>query len=360
MSRIPYINHNFTPRSLQIIEVANIIIGEYVAKGFNLTLRQLFYQFVARGILPNEDREYHSLGKVINKARLSGRISWEAIDDRTRFMRSAAHWDSAEGVMQAAVDAFRVDRWERQDCRPEIWIEKDALIGLIENVCSDLDVPFFSCRGYTSQSAMWRAAQRMQSYMNQDQVPMIFHLADHDPSGLDMSEDILQRMDVFGVRDYLEYERLGLNIDQVQQYNPPPNPTKLSDSRTNNYRDQYGSECWELDSMDPDVIIDLVENAILNVRDDDIWDEDMEKENDIRMRLQRVTDNWSDVDKMLDEKTKPPKKKSKKPKRRKVYRWKCENCGADWTRRTNDEPKLCSYCRDKGAKSFLGEEWIEG
>jgi hypothetical protein len=84
MPIIKYKDFNFRSASLSVIELANSIIAEYQAQGYDLTLRQLYYQFVARGIIPNSDAEYKKLGSVINDGRLAGLIDWDSITDRTR------------------------------------------------------------------------------------------------------------------------------------------------------------------------------------------------------------------------------------------------------------------------------------
>ena len=160
-------------------------IAEYAAQGYDLTLRQLYYQFVSRDLLPNRQSEYKRLGDIINDARLAGLVDWEAIVDRTRNIRALSHWSDPASIVKAAANSFAVDKWADQPKRVEVWIEKDALVGVFEPVCEELDVPLFSCRGYTSQSEVWGAAQRLEKYLMADQEVVILHIGDHDPSGLD-------------------------------------------------------------------------------------------------------------------------------------------------------------------------------
>lgn len=218
MSKICYLDRRFHRTSMVIVDRANQIIEEYAEQGFDLTLRQLYYQFVSRNYIANENSEYKRLGSIISDARLAGLIDWLAITDRTRNLRSNSHWDDPADIIDSAAKSFAVDKWSDQPYRPEVWIEKDALVGILESACKPLDVSFFSCRGYTSASEMWVAAQRLLGYEDHEQQPVIFHLGDHDPSGIDMSRDILDRLGLFGVK--VEFCRIALNMDQVQQYRP--------------------------------------------------------------------------------------------------------------------------------------------
>ena len=163
----------------------------------------------------------------------AGLIDWQAIVDRTRNLRSNGHWKDPAHIIHSAAQSFAMDKWSDQPYRPEVWIEKDALVGILEAACEPLDVPFFSCRGYTSISEMWVAAQRLLGYQDDKQKPVIFHLGDHDPSGIDMSRDIEERLSLFGVM--VEFHRIALNMDQVKQYRPPPNPAKATDARFADY-----------------------------------------------------------------------------------------------------------------------------
>lgn len=288
MPLIKYRDVKFHRSTLLQIQMANAIIEEYQQQGFDLTLRQLYYQFVSRDIIPNTLRAYKQLGAVVNDARLAGLIDWNAIVDRTRYLRALPHWSSPADIVRAGAQQFRIDRWENQRYRPEVWIEKDALVGVISQVCNSLSVPYFSCRGYTSQSEMWAAAQRLEGYG--DHTPVIFHFGDHDPSGLDMTRDITDRLEMFmgGMR----VERLALNYDQVLQYKPPPNPAKTTDARAKAYIKEFGHESWELDALSPTTLAALIRGEIEALQDKKIWKADEQVEKNGRSELSSVAGDW--------------------------------------------------------------------
>jgi len=295
--KIVYTLKKFGAESLAIIARVNAIIEEYHAQGFDLTLRQVYYQFVSRGYMPNSDRNYKRLGDIVGDARLAGLIDWEAIDDRTRHVREVGHWDEPAAIMRSAASSFRLDKWKGQPYRTEVWIEKDALVGVIAPICAHLDVRYFSCRGYTSLSSLWQAGQRLLHDANMDQTPVIFHLGDHDPSGIDMTRDIQDRLRTFGVPVWVR--RLALTMDQVERYTPPPNPTKRTDSRAKEYVAAYGLSSWELDALEPTVIATLIENAVGALRDETAWAMQKEAEHDHRATLDGAATNWTDVTQTL-------------------------------------------------------------
>jgi len=289
MPFIKYEEHRFSSGTKKIIEKANEIIREYSAQGFELTLRQLYYQFVSRDLLANNQKEYKRLGSVINDARMAGLIDWNAIVDRTRNLNALSHWDSVAEIVSGCALQYREDLWKDQPHRIEVWIEKDALVGVIEGVCNEHDVPFFSCRGYTSQSEMWAAAMRLDGYKESGQEPVIIHLGDHDPSGKDMTRDIGARFDTF--MGGLNVMRVALNIDQIKKYAPPPNPCKLTDVRAKAYMREFGSKSWELDALNPPVIAALIKKTILSLRDKKLWDAAVIAQNEGREKLNEIANN---------------------------------------------------------------------
>lgn len=288
MPKIRYESHNFTKRRLAQIAQANAIIAEYRAQGFVLTLRQLYYQFVSRDLLPNTERSYQNLGRTVNDGRMAGLIDWAAIEDRTRWLRALTHWESPAEIVDGCAEQYRVDRWANQRWRPEVWIEKDALIGVIEGVCEELDVPYFACRGYASVSELWRAGMRHAKHKKAGQRVVVFHLGDHDPSGVDMTRDIRDRLATFG--GCTDVRRLALNREQVEQYDPPPNPAKLTDSRVGSYLAEYGDESWELDALEPSVIAELVSNNVRGLIDAGEWEDSEQTQQEGRERLAEIAE----------------------------------------------------------------------
>lgn len=291
--KICYREINFRPDSLRLIEQVNGIIHEYQQMGYSLTLRQVYYQLVARDVIPNSERSYKNLGNLISDGRMAGLIDWSAIEDRTRNLRENSHWDSPGSIIHSAAYSYAIDKWADQDNYVEVWVEKDALVGIVGQVCSELDVPYFSCRGYVSQSEMWSAAQRLQDFAGQKDIHII-HLGDHDPSGKDMSRDIVDRLDLFGVS--ISFQRIALNYDQIEEFGPPPNPTKLSDSRASGYIAEYGYECWELDALRPNVIDSLIREAVTSLCDLELLEGARKREQDSKETLYTVARNWSKIE----------------------------------------------------------------
>jgi len=298
MPKIKYQDIKLGTRRLAVVAQANAIIEEYAAQGFALTLRQLYYQFVARDLIPNRQTEYKRLGQIVNDARLAGLIDWNAITDRTRELRALSHWDNPSEIIKTAAEQFHIDKWKSQDNRIEVWIEKDALVGVIEEVCQDLDVPFFSCRGYTSQSEMWAASVRLIRFEQEGQETHILHLGDHDPSGIDMTRDIEERLFIFG--SSVKMHRLALNRDQIDQYDPPPNPAKVTDSRYRDYALEHGEDSWELDALEPSVLRDLIRTEIEALRNEDNWELAVDEEQEHQRDLARTARRWDDVREMFE------------------------------------------------------------
>lgn len=293
MPKICYVPKEFTAAHRDIIEQANAICADYARQGFDLTLRQLYYQFVARALIPNTQQSYKRLGSIINEARLAGLIDWNYIVDRTRNLRGLGHWGSPDEIIRNAAGGYRTERWANQPNRVEVWIEKDALVGVITGICQQYDVDYFSCRGYTSQSEVWGAARRLRRYEDAGQKTVIIHLGDHDPSGVDMSRDIADRLALFG--STAEVIRIALTMEQVAQYNPPPNPAKLTDSRANGYISLYGDDSWELDALDPATLAQLIGDHISEWRDEAQWENDTAAMEAERELLTAVSRRWDDV-----------------------------------------------------------------
>jgi len=292
MPCIKYVDIKIRGAGLVLINKINSIIKEYEAAGYSLTLRQVYYQLVARGVIPNNERSYKMVGDYMSNGRLAGLIDWYAIEDRTRYIRRLSHWENPTEIIRSAANSYRIDLWETQPQYIEVWVEKDALIGIVEQVAQRFDVPCFSCRGYTSQSEMWVAAQRLSSASKHGKRPCtVIHLGDHDPSGLDMTRDIRERLVLFASADLeLTISRIALNMDQVEVYNPPPNPAKITDTRFAKYMKEFGETSWELDAIEPIQLDGLIENTIEYYIDKDEMDRQRKRMEEEKKQLVEAED----------------------------------------------------------------------
>jgi len=261
-----FVEKNFRVDRQQLIATCNSIIGEYLGQRLRLTLRQLYYQLVSRNIIPNQERAYKNIGNLLSDARLAGLVDWDAIEDRIRVPRKQPEFTGLGELVEAALYSYRLPRWNGQDYYVELWVEKDAISGVMAPLASQYHVTLMVNRGYSSQSAMYEAAQRFiakqtEKGLQVDRLCVLLYLGDHDPSGEDMVRDIQDRLNIFGAE--VEVTKIALTMEQVEQYNPPPNPAKLTDSRAQGYIDKHGTSSWEVDALPPEVLQRLVEEAIL-------------------------------------------------------------------------------------------------
>lgn len=293
---IPIKPHGAT---LAVIEQANTIITEYAAQGFTLTLRQLYYQFVARDLLSeNTLTQYKRISRIVADARNGGLIDWNAIEDRTREVHTDSAWDNPADIIKTAARSYRENPWKTQPYRPEVWIEKDALLGVIEDVCTESRVPYYAHRGNDSQTLIHAAGKRFAKYLGQGLIPVVLHLADHDPAGIDMTRDIRERVALYARCD-VEVRRVALDLKQVRRYRPPPNFVKDTDTRSGGYRAQFGTDkCWELDALSPAVIAGLIRAELDTLINPARWRAAISKEDRGRKQILAVVQNWDKVEKL--------------------------------------------------------------
>ena len=285
-----YVETKFRQDSLTMIAKIEQIMREYVADGYMLTVRQLYYQLVAREIIPNTERSYKNTVSLVNNARLAGLLDWDAIEDRTRGFSRRPSWTSGREILESCASQYHMDMWHDQPCRVFCIVEKEALAGVLQRVCSKYDIPLLAARGYPSASVLREFAKA--ELMSSTQRILILHLGDHDPSGIDMSRDLEERLRLLSRRSAFELIRVALTMDQIEDQGPPPNPAKTTDSRFAEYEALYGYESWELDALQPRFLTRLVEEHVLEVLDEGLWNARQGEINEIRRRIYEVAEQF--------------------------------------------------------------------
>ena len=290
-----YRDHRFNVQTKDTVEKATQVINDLGAQGYTLTLRQLYYQFVSKNWIENSQQSYKRFGRIITNARESGRVDWLAIEDRQRGLSTYYKQENFEEVIEGLDTDITFEPWDRMDDYVEVWIEKQALENVVSRPCSIWRVPYMACKGYLSASEAWRAGLRYARAIDKGKKPVLIHLADHDPSGINMTDDNRERVRLFAESKGIEVKRIALNMDQVEKYNPPPNPAKKADSRSKDYIHRFGKNCWELDALEPKVLDGLITNAIKKHIDMDVWNDTMELQEEARRIPQALADNWDEV-----------------------------------------------------------------
>ncbi len=283
-----------TANKAQLATIASII-DEYTNEGYRLTLRQLYYQLVSRDIIPNQQKEYAKLSNLLVKGRMAGIIDWDSIEDRIRIPYIPYYAENISDALSDLIRQYRLDRQQGQNRYIELWVEKDALSGVLKPLTSHYHIRLVVNRGYSSCTAMHDAYTRIvDACEDSDRIATIFYLGDHDPSGLDMVRDIQDRLSEFGLlnmvdvnvgdRDYSEHIpkfeviHIGLTDEQVKKYSPPPNPAKFSDPRAKWYVQKYGKTSWEVDALNPKVLNKLIKKHVEDLIDMKLFNDQLQKE----------------------------------------------------------------------------------
>lgn len=333
--KIQFVNHlGLIPRNKQLLTKVNEIINIYSQQGYQLTLRQLYYQLVTRNIVVNNSKEYDKLNNLITKGRLLGIVDWNAIVDRTRSPKLPYFNHNPEDAINDAYTQYRLDRQLNQKAYVELWVEKDALSAVLMRKTSHYHIHLMVNRGYSSTTAMYDSYNRILRAIEDKRKAYILYLGDHDPSGLDMVRDIYDRIvrmlanqpsgvqklidenyEEFGIDELLnkwmdkiyefqemceeeykgttinysqeclayifenfEIRHIGLTTEQVRQYNPPPNPAKMTDPRADWYVSKFGRTSWEVDALEPAVLHQIIDDNINQLIDIKQFNAMLEKE----------------------------------------------------------------------------------
>ncbi len=276
---------HLSKKNVDQLKVINEIIEEYAQEGYKLTLRQLYYQLVSRDIIANKIQEYAKLSTLLVKGRMAGVVDWEAIEDRIR-VPFIPYWvTDIEGAIRDTIDQYRLDRQDDQEVYIELWVEKDALSGVLKRITSKYHINLMVNRGYSSCTAMHDAYKRFKIQEDDGKDVVVLYLGDHDPSGLDMIRDIKDRLEEFGVNP--EVRHIGLTMKQIKKYNPPPNPAKITDPRAKGYIAEHGNTSWEVDALNPKVLHQLVSKNVEGLIDMDLFNEKIKQEEKDKRKLEK-------------------------------------------------------------------------
>jgi len=258
-----------------------------------LTVRQIFYRLVAAGIIQNTRSSYNSLDKCLVKARTKGVIPFNKLEDRSReFLCGDHRFETPEDFMawriQALKDSaseYEVPFWMFQPEYVEVWLEKDALSALFKQVCEKWHVLLAPCRGYPSLTYLFEAAQRLK---NIDKPITILYFGDLDPRGRDIERYIMETLQSFNV--HVNVERVALTRQQVQLYSLPSAPTKKTDTLARRWIEAEGDAVWELDALEPNLLMQLIEQAILQHFSQSLFEKRNELQRQNREKISQIVE----------------------------------------------------------------------
>jgi hypothetical protein len=234
-------------------------IFDIVAEIQPCSVRQAYYQAVVRAIIDKTETDYDKVQTALVKLRRGGRIPYGWITDGTRWRSKPTTYSSVQEALNRTAQLYRKALWDNVDAYVEVWLEKDALSGVVNRVTSEYDVGLHVARGFSSLTFLDASAEDIREI---DKPTFIYHLGDHDPSGRNAGEKIEQTLREMAPNAEIHFERLAVTTEQIRAYNLPLRPTKKSDSRAKRFTEEHGEGSVELDAIHPDVLRRIVREAI--------------------------------------------------------------------------------------------------
>ena len=290
-----FLQINLRQTSLAKIDMINNVLENHTEDDA-LTLRELYYLLVGQALIPNTVKEYHNLGGLLVKARMAGLMDWDAIEDRLRVVTKPYGSKSASSLLRNIARGFTLERQKGQLYHIEVWSEKDALSRQLYSVTAPYHVSLLINRGYGSCTAFYEAARRFAEAETAGKLCAILYVGDHDPSGLNMLQDLKQRLTEFGIAD-IEIVHVALTAEQIEKYNLPPNPAKITDPRAKEYIRIHGKNSWEVDALKalaPGVLQKLVHTQLVARLDLDKYEAILTQETEDRKKLRVFADKFNE------------------------------------------------------------------
>jgi hypothetical protein len=251
--------------SLDLIDAAHDILSEIQPA----SIRAVCYRLFTRGVISNMSKaNTNKVSTQLTWAREQGMVPWGWIVDETREAESINAWENPAAYVEAVKRSYRRDRWADQPRRIEVWSEKGTIRGTLKPVLDEYGVTFRVMHGYGSATAIYDAAVNS---LQGDKLLIVYYVGDWDPSGLHMSDvDLPGRINQYG--GIVSFQRIALTeYDTGADLPSFPADTKRKDPRYKWFTKRYGSTCWELDALDPNLLRERVAGAILRHIDPDAW-----------------------------------------------------------------------------------------
>jgi hypothetical protein len=250
----------YQQKTKEILRQVQEILEEYKGRGA-LTLRQIYYLLVSKKVIPNTLSSYKRLSRILSNARKDGIISFDAIVDRTRIPIKEPSWNGLGSFIKAVKKKYRKSKWKGQEMYVEVWLEKDALRGMIEPITSLYDLYLVVGRGYPSLSSLYEAEKR---FKEANKPVQILYLGDFDPSGENIPQTIKRNLTKYFKidRKKLHIRKVALTLRDIKKYRLPSAPTKRKDSRSKKFVQKYGELCVELDALPPKILEEKLKKSI--------------------------------------------------------------------------------------------------
>jgi hypothetical protein len=192
---------------------------------------------------------------------------------------------------------YKRDKLVRQGLDIRVYCEAAGMIPQLNRVCEPYSVPIYSCSGFDSLSGKYELKESCwQAYTYRGRKTVILHLGDHDPSGESIFNDgLVQDIHAFIAEDVprtdprkvADFERVGLTAEQVARYDLETEPPKPTDSRTANWEGAATGAC-QLEALPPDKLAELLEGAIRERLDLQVYDQDLKAEEEERRRITKA------------------------------------------------------------------------
>jgi hypothetical protein len=221
-----------------------------------MTVRQVFYRLVSNGVIAKSEAEYKStVVRLLGEMRRAGEIPFGWIADNTRWMRKPDTHRSLESMLRNTAEGYRRQVWDNQDAYVEIWLEKDALSGVLYQETAKWDVPLMVTRGYPSLTYLHSAAEAI---AEEGKPAHLYYFGDYDPSGVDIPRKVEKDLRIFAPDADITFTRVAVNEDQIRAFNLPTRPTKKTDSRSKGFE----GESVEVDAIPPRQLRAMVKECV--------------------------------------------------------------------------------------------------
>jgi hypothetical protein len=222
-----------------------------------VTCRQAFYLCVTAGLIDKAEREYkNTICRLLAKMRRSERIPFDWVADSTRWQRKPDTYGSLESALEHTADYYRRELWDRQDSYVEIWIEKDALAGVLYPITAKWHVPLMVSKGFSSLSYLYEAAEAIKAV---DKPAYLYYFGDHDPSGVHIDRAIERDLRNFAPDAEIHFKRMAVTVGQIKELSLPTRPTKKTDSRCKGFK----GRSVEVDAIPPATLKEIVSKCII-------------------------------------------------------------------------------------------------